>query len=66
MANIHMYAVAAAGQTYSNTFQIGVSSGTNIQSMPVNSQYGTFVLTSGDLMSVNAGANTTNNNFISQ
>ena len=32
--------------------------------MPVNSQYGTFVLTSGDLMSVNAGANTTNNNFV--
>ena len=64
MANTHMYAVAAAGQTYSNTFQIGVASGTNIQTMPVNSQYGTMVLTSGDLMSVNAGANTTNNNFV--
>ena len=64
MANIHMYAVAAAGQTYSNTFQIGVASGTNIQTMPVNSQYGTMVLTSGDLMSVNAGANTTNNNYV--
>ena len=64
MANIHMYAVAAAGQTYSNTFQIGVATGTNIQTMPVNSQYGTMVLTSGDLMSVNAGANTTNNNYV--
>ena len=64
MANIHMYAVAAAGQTYSNTLQIGVATGTNIQTMPVNSQYGTMVLTSGDLMSVNAGANTTNNNYV--
>ena len=64
MANIHMYAFAAAGQTYSNTFQIGVATGTNIQTMPVNSQYGTMVLTSGDLMSVNAGANTTNNNYV--
>ena len=29
--------------------------------MPVNSQYGTMVLTSGDLMAVNAGANLTGN-----
>jgi hypothetical protein len=61
IANIHMYAVAAAGQTYSNTFQIGVSSGTNIQSMPVNSQYGTMVLTSGDLVSINNGTNLAGN-----
>ena len=57
MANIHMYAVASAGQTYSNTFQIGVATGTNIQTMPVNSQYGTMVLTSGDLVSINNGTN---------
>ena len=44
MANIHMYAVAAAGQTYSNTFQIGVASGTNIQTMPVNSGTQTYNL----------------------
>ena len=61
MANIHMYAVAAAGQTYSNTFQIGVATGTNIQTMPVNSQYGTMVLTSGDLVSINNGTNLTGN-----
>ena len=61
MANIHMYAVAAAGQTYSNTFQIGVATGTNIQTMPVNSQYGTMVLTSGDLVSINNGTNLAGN-----
>jgi hypothetical protein len=63
MANIHMYAVTT-GHTYSNTFQIGVAAGTNIQTMPVNSQYGTMVLTSGDLTSANAGATTTNNNYV--
>ena len=61
MANIHMYAVAAAGQTYSNTFQIGVATGTTIQTMPVNSQYGTMVLTSGDLVSINNGINLAGN-----
>ena len=64
MANIHMYAVAAAGQTYSNTFQIGIAAGTSIQTLVNNSQYGTMVLTSGDLVSINAGANTTGNNFV--
>ena len=64
MANIHMYAVAAAGQTYTNTFQIGIAAGTSIQTLVNNSQYGTMVLTSGDLVSINAGANTTGNNFV--
>jgi hypothetical protein len=64
MANIHMYAVAAAGQTYSNTFQIGIASGTSIQTLVNNSQYGTMILTSGDLVSINAGANTTGNNYV--
>jgi len=61
MANIHMYAVAAAGQTYSNTFQIGVASGTSIQTLANNSPYGTMVLTSGDLVSINNGTNLTGN-----
>ena len=64
MANIHMFAVAAAGQTYSNTFQIGIASGTSIQTLVNNSQYGTMILTSGDLVSINAGANLTGNNFV--
>ena len=64
MANIHMYAVAAAGQNYSNTFQIGIAAGTSIQTLVNNSHYGTMVLTSGDLVSINAGANTTGNNFL--
>ena len=64
MANIHMYAVAAAGQTYTNTFQIGIAAGTSIQTLVNNSQYGTMVLTSGDLVSINAGANTTGNNYV--
>ena len=64
MANIHMYAVAAAGQTYTNTFQIGIAAGTSIQTLVNNSQYGTMVLTSGDLVSINAGANTTGNKYI--
>ena len=64
MANIHMYAVAPAGQNYSNTFQIGIASGTSIQTLVNNSQYGTMILTSGDLVSINAGANLTGNNFV--
>jgi len=64
MANIHMYAVAAAGQNYSNTFQIGIATGTSIQTLANNSQYGTMILTSGDLVSINAGANTTGNNYV--
>jgi len=59
MANIHMYAFAAAGQNYSNTFQIGIASGTSTQTLLNNSQYGTMVLTSGDLVSINNGANLT-------
>ena len=64
MANIHMYAVAAAGRNYSNTFQIGIAAGTSIQTLVNNSQYGTMILTSGDLVSINAGANTTGNNYV--
>ena len=64
VANIHMYAVAAAGQNYSNTFQIGIAAGTSIQTLVNNSQYGTMILTSGDLVSINAGANTTGNNYV--
>ena len=59
MANVHMFAVAAAGQTYSNTFQIGIASGTSIQTLVNNSQYGTMILTSGDLVSINNGTNLT-------
>ena len=54
MANIHMYLFASAGQTYSSTFSLGVSTGTNIQSMPVKS----------DFIATNSGATITGNYFV--
>ena len=64
MANIHMYLFASAGQTYSSTFSLGVSTGTNIQSMPVNSQYGTINIESSDFIATNSGATITGNYFV--
>ena len=46
---------ALAGQTYSGKISLGVSTGTNIQSMPVNSQYGTINIESLDLTALNNG-----------
>jgi hypothetical protein len=64
MANIHLYIVASAGQTYSSTFNLGVSTGTNIQAMPVNSQYGTINVKSDDFIATNTGATITGNYFV--
>ena len=64
MANIHMYLFASAGQTYSSTFSLGVSTGTNIQTMPVNSQYGTINIESSDFIATNSGATITGNYFV--
>jgi hypothetical protein len=63
-ASIHMYTIAPAGQTYSSTFSLGVATGTNAQTMPVNSQYGTFNIESSDLIATNTGANVTGNYFM--
>jgi hypothetical protein len=63
-ASIHMYTIAPAGQTYSSTFSLGVATGTNIQTMPVNSQYGTFNIESSDLIATNTGSNITGNYFM--
>jgi len=63
-ASIHMFTIAPAGQTYSSTFSLGVATGTNAQTMPVNSQYGTYNIESSDLIATNAGANMTGNYFM--
>jgi hypothetical protein len=64
MANIHLYLFAPAGQTYSSTFSLGVATGTNIQSMPMNSQYGTLNIESSDFVATNSGSNITGNYFV--
>ena len=64
MANIHLNLYASAGQTYSSTFNLAVANGTNIQTMPVNSQYGSINIKSDDFIATNAGSNITGNNFI--
>jgi len=64
MANIHMYLFAPAGQTYSSTFTLGIATGTNIQTMPVNSQYGTINIESSAFIATNTGANTPGNYFM--
>ena len=64
MANIHLNLYAAAGQTYSSTFTLSVATGTNIQTMPTNSQYGNINIKSDDFIAKNTGANITGNNFI--
>ena len=64
MANIHLNLYASAGQTYSSTFTLGVATGTNIQTMPVNSQYGSVNIKSDDFIATNTSANITGNNFI--
>ena len=43
---------------------MGVATGTNAQTMPVNSQYGTYNVESSDLIATNAGANMTGNYFM--
>ena len=64
MANIHLYLFAPAGQTYSTTFSLGVATGTNIQTMPVNSQYVALNIDSSDFLATNSGANITGNYFV--
>jgi hypothetical protein len=64
MANIHLYLFAPAGQTYSSTFSLGVATGTNIQTMPVNSQYGALNIESSDFVATNSGSNITGNYFV--
>jgi hypothetical protein len=64
MANIHLYVFAPAGQTYSSTFSLGVATGTNIQTMPVNSQYGALNIESSDFVATNSGSNITGNYFV--
>ena len=64
MANIHLSVVASAGQTYSSTFNLGVATGTNIQAMPANSQYGTINVKSDDFVATNTGSNITGNYFV--
>ena len=64
MANIHMAIVAPGGQTYSSTFSLSVATGTNIQTMPANSQYGTINIKSDDFVATNSGATTTGNYFV--
>jgi hypothetical protein len=64
MANIHLAIYASAGQSYSSTFNLAVATGTNIQTMPTNSQYGTINIKSDDFIATNTGANITGNNFI--
>ena len=54
-----MYLYAPSGQTYSSVFILGVATGTTIQTMANNSQYGAMILTSGDLVSINNGTNLT-------
>jgi hypothetical protein len=54
MANIHLYSFAPAGQTYSSTFSLGVATGTNIQTMPVNSQYGALNIETSDFIATNS------------
>ena len=57
-ANIHMYFYALGGPTYTGTFVLGVSTGTAIQTMPVNSQYGTLNISTSDItLANNAGTN---------
>lgn len=63
-ASIHMYTIAPASQTYSSTFSLGVATGTNIQTLPVNSQYGTYNIESSDFIATNAGATITGNYFM--
>ena len=61
MANIHLCVVAAAGQTYSGRFSLGVSAGTNIQAMPANSQYGIMNIESLDITALNTGVSLAGN-----
>jgi hypothetical protein len=64
MANIHVAIYAPGGQSYSSTFNLGVATGTNIQAMPVNSQYGTYNIKSDDFIATNSGATITGNYFM--
>jgi hypothetical protein len=64
MANIHMYLYAPASQTYASTFILGVATGTTIQTMANNSQYGTLNIESDNFTATNSGANTTGNYYM--
>ena len=64
MANIHMYLYAPSGQTYASTFILGVATGTTIQTMANNSQYGTLNIESDSFTATNSGANITGNYFM--
>ena len=64
MANIHMYLYAPASQTYTSVFTLGVATGTTIQTMANNSQYGTLNIKSDSFTATNSGATITGNNFM--
>ena len=64
MANIHMYLYAPSGQTYASTFILGVATGTTIQTLVNNDQYGTLNIGSDNFTATNSGANTTGNYFM--
>ena len=64
MANIHMYLYAPASQTYTSVFTLGVATGTTIQTMANNSQYGTLNIESDSFTATNSGATITGNNFM--
>jgi hypothetical protein len=64
MANIHLNIYASAGQTYSSTFILGVATGTTLQTLVNNDQYGTLNIGSDNFTATNSGANTTGNYFM--
>jgi hypothetical protein len=57
-----MYFYASGGPTYTGTFVLGVATGTNIQAMPVNSQYGTLNISTSDITLANNGGTNFNGN----
>ena len=64
MANIHMYLYAPASQTYSSVFTLGVATGTAIQTLANNAQYGTLNIESDSFTATNSGATITGNYFM--
>lgn len=64
IAHIYMYIVGTATTgtaTYTATFNLGASNGTSIQTMPVNSQYGTMNIATSDFTATNGTSNLNNN-----
>jgi hypothetical protein len=53
-----------ASQTYSSVFTLGVATGTTIQTLANNSQYGTLNIESDSFTATNSGATITGNYFM--